>query len=123
MECLRTQERFNSTAAGGAALGPYRLALQGDAPKRRINCILINVGRDSDDSDLAVKAQYGSSSSGPWTDVDAGSKTVKLRCQEVYNFHIEGGATHWRLHSTGKGVGILQVFDSDEFANVMSVGD
>lgn len=123
MQVVRTQERFNSTAAGGAALGPFPLVLQGDAPKRRFNCAIQNVGRDSEDSDIVVKAQYASSADGPWTDVDAGTKTIKVRAQELYNFHIEGGATHWRLYSTGLGVGIIQIFDSEEFADAMSVGD
>ena len=110
---LRTELHINSTAAGGVVLGPYALANQGDAPKRRFNCLITNIGRETNDDNLVIKAQQADTVAGVWSDVDAGTVTVNLGTQELYEFYVEGAAAYWRLYSTGLGEGVVQFFEND----------
>jgi len=123
MQVARTEERFSSATAGGVVLGPYALNLQGDGPKRSFNCVVTNVGRDSDAEDMVFKAQEAESADGPWTDVAAGSKTIKVRVEEQYAFYVKGASTHFRFYASGKTQGVFQVFDNDDFANAINIGE
>ena len=113
----KTEMRFASTEAGGVVFGPVALALQGDVPKRRFNLIVTNFGRESGDENMVFKAQQATSADGSFADCDAGSVTVTMRCQETYEFFVEGTNTHWQLYATGETEGMFQIVDNDVFAN------
>ncbi len=113
MALAKNEIRFAPTTDGGVVLGPVPLGVQGDAPKRRFNCIVQNFGQESGDENMVLKAQEADAATGSWVDVAAGSVTVNLRCQEMYEFYIKGTSLYWRIYATGKTEAMIQFLDND----------